>query len=616
MRKSFLDVGRVNSEKLFAGRFVLLLTVLSILSLLLITRLYYLQVISYEHFDTLSETNRIKYIPTPPRRGIIYDRNNIVLADNSPLYSIEINLQEAKDIRKIIESVNEVISLTAKEIKIFHKKKLKYSHHTSIILKSNLTDSEIAKVLAIRYKHDGLDVTASLLREYPYKKITSHVLGHIGYIDKRDLSILNKKKYQNSKYIGKTGIEKYYEKQLHGSPGYKHVEINARGRQIRDIDEKPAIPGKDIYLTIDIELQEYMYSRLGGYTGSSVAINPKNGEILGIISVPAVDPNQKLWKLEIDQEQASKLKSPMFNRATHGLYSPGSTIKPIMALNGLHRNIVSSSQEFYAGPFFQLPNNSRRFRDWKPKGHGVVNLEKSIIQSCDVYFYMLANNLGIEKISSFLKYFSFGSKTGIDMPYESKGVLPTNNWKLKNIGTNWTDGDTVITGIGQGYFLTTPLQLAYAASIIANKGSIVIPKMNKNSTPIKRNEILEKEDFLKNTISSEDWDTISNAMYKVVNQKNGTAYWTTRNKKNNISGKTGTVQVYELSQETDVRSKENMPDHLKDHSLYIGFAPRENPTIVIATVIENVGGGSKYAAPISNDIINYYLDKIREKTDE
>ena len=616
MRKSFLDVGRVNSENLFVKRFILLLTVLSILFLLLIIRLYYLQVINYDHFDTLSETNRIKYIPTPPRRGIIYDRNNVVLADNAPLYSIEVNLKEAKDIKKIIDSVNAEISLTTKEIKVFHKKKLKYSHHNSIILKSNLTESEIAKVLAIRYKHDGLDVSASLLREYPHKQIATHVLGHIGYIDKRELSRLDKKKYQNSKYIGKTGIEKYYENQLHGTPGYKHVEINARGRQVRDIDEKSAIPGKDIYLTIDIELQKYMYSRLQGYTGSSVAINPKNGEILGMISTPALDPNQKLWKLDINQEQAAKLKSPMFNRAIHGRYSPGSTIKPIMALNGLHRNIVSSAQEFYAGPYFQLPNNSRRFRDWKPKGHGIVDLEKSIIQSCDVYFYMLANNLGIDKISSFLQYFSFGDKTGLDMPYESRGVLPTNDWKLKNKGTNWTDGDTVITGIGQGYFLATPMQLAYAASIIANKGLIVIPKLNKNSKPIKSNEILEKEDFLTNTISLEDWDTISNAMYKVVNQKNGTAYWTTKNKKNNISGKTGTVQVFELSQDTDVRSKENIPDHLKDHSLYIGFAPRENPEIVIATVIENVGSGSKYAAPISNDIINYYLDKIREKTDE
>ena len=616
MRKSFLDVGRVNSERLFDRRFILLLIALSILSLLLITRLYYLQVISYEHFDTLSKTNHIKYIPTPPRRGIIYDRNNIVLADNLPLYSIEINLNEVKDIKKILDSINKEISLTAKEIKIFHKKKLKYSHHNSIILKSNLTEPEIAKVLAIQYKHDGLDVSASLLREYPYKKITSHVLGHIGYIDKRDLSKLDKKKYKNSKYTGKTGIEKYYENKLHGIPGYKHVEINARGRQVRDIDEKSAIPGKDIYLTIDIELQRYMYSRLQGYTGSSVAINPKNGEILAMISAPAVDPNQKLWKLDLDQEQATKLKSPMFNRATHGLYSPGSTIKPVMALNGLHRNIVSTSQEFYAGPFFQLPNNSRRFRDWKPKGHGIVDLEKSIIQSCDVYFYMLANNLGIDKISSFLKYFSFGGKTGLDMPYESPGVLPTKKWKLKNIGTNWTDGDTVITGIGQGYFLTTPIQLAYATSIIANKGTIVIPKLNKNSKPIKSKEILAKEDFLKNIINLKDWDTITNAMYKVVNQQNGTAYWTTKNKKNNISGKTGTVQVYELSQETDIRSQENMPDHLKDHSLYIGFAPKENPTIVIATVIENVGSGSKYAAPISNDIINYYLDKIREKNDE
>ena len=613
MRKSFLDLNRVNSENLFSRRFILLLIILSILSLLLITRLYYLQVISYEHFDTLSETNRIKYIPTPPRRGIIYDRNNLVLADNAALYSIEINIKEAKDIKKIIDAVNIEIGLTTSEIKIFYKQKLKYSHYNSIILKSNLTEPEIAKVLAIRYKHDGLDVTASLLREYPYKKISSHVLGRIGYIDKKDLARLDKKKYKSSKYIGKTGIEKYYENHLHGTPGYKHVEINARGRQLRDIDEKPPIPGKDLYLTIDIELQKYMYSRLLGYTGSSVAINPKNGEILAMVSAPALDPNQKLWKLDVDQEQALIIKSPMFNRATHGLYSPGSTIKPIMALNGLHENIINASQEFYAGPFFQLPNNSRRFRDWKPKGHGIVDLEKSIVQSCDVYFYMLANNLGIDKISSFLKYFSFGDKTGLDMPYESSGVLPSNNWKLKNIGTNWTDGDTVITGIGQGYFLATPIQLAYAASIIANKGSIVIPRLNKNSKPIKSKELLKKENFLKNTISPEYWEIIADAMYKVVNQKNGTAYWTTKNKSNNISGKTGTVQVYELSQETDIRSSENIPDHLKDHSLYIGFAPRKNPEIVIATVIENIGGGSKYAAPISNEIINYYLDKLREK---
>ena len=613
MRKSFLDLNRVNSENLFSRRFILLLIILSILSLLLITRLYYLQVISYEHFDTLSETNRIKYIPTPPRRGIIYDRNNLVLADNAALYSIEINIKEAKDIKKIIDAVNIEIGLTTSEIKIFYKKKLKYSHYNSIILKSNLTEPEMAKVLAIRYKHDGLDVTASLLREYPYKKISSHVLGRIGYIDKKDLARLDKKKYKSSKYIGKTGIEKYYENHLHGTPGYKHVEINARGRQLRDIDEKPPIPGKDLYLTIDIELQKYMYSRLLGYTGSSVAINPKNGEILAMVSAPALDPNQKLWKLDVDQEQALIIKSPMFNRATHGLYSPGSTIKPIMALNGLHENIINASQEFYAGPFFQLPNNSRRFRDWKPEGHGIVDLEKSIVQSCDVYFYMLANNLGIDKISSFLKYFSFGDKTGLDMPYESSGVLPSNNWKLKNIGTNWTDGDTVITGIGQGYFLATPIQLAYAASIIANKGSIVIPRLNKNSKPIKSKELLKKENFLKNTISPEYWEIIADAMYKVVNQKNGTAYWTTKNKSNNISGKTGTVQVYELSQETDIRSSENIPDHLKDHSLYIGFAPRKNPEIVIATVIENIGGGSKYAAPISNEIINYYLDKLREK---
>ena len=613
MKRSFLDFSRINSERLFHHRFNILLIILSALTILLITRLYFLQVISYNHFETLSETNRIKYIQTPPRRGIIYDRNNIVLADNSSLYSIEINIKESKDVKKIINTISEQISLTKKEIKLFYEKKLKYSHYNTITLKNNLTEEEVAKVLSIRYMHDGLDVVAKLLREYPYKEITHHVVGHVGLIDRKDLQTLDKKMYKNSNYIGKTGVEKYYEKKLYGLPGFRHVEINARGRQVRDLDAKAATPGEDLYLTIDIKLQKYMYEKLNGFIGSSIAINPKNGEILGMVSVPAINPNNRLWKIEVPNIENKKLKSPLFNRSINGLYSPGSTIKPIIALNGIKNNIINPLEEYYAGPFFQLPNSSRRFRDWKPKGHGMVNLEKSIIQSCDVYFYMLANKLGIDEISSFFKYFSFGSKTGIDMPYESVGVLPSKEWKQKNIGNKWTKGDTVITGIGQGYFLTTPIQLAYATSIIANKGSISIPRLNKELEISKPKKILQKEDFLKNNIEEEDWEIITDAMFKVVNQKNGTAYWATKNKKNNISGKTGTVQVYGLSQNTDERHEENIPDHLKDHSLYIGFAPKEDPEIVVVTVIENVGSGSKYAAPISNKIINYYLENIRKR---
>jgi len=394
-------------------------------------------------------------------------------------------------------------------------------------------------------------------------------------------------------------------------PGYRHVEINAKGRELRDIEKKPAFPGDDIYLTIDINLQKYMYSLLSGYVGSSIAMNPKNGEILGMISTPAIDPNRKLWKYEIDQDEIKKLNSPLFNRSINGLYSPGSTIKPIVALSGMHHGVINSLDEYYAGPFFQLPTSSRRFRDWKPEGHGMVDIKKSIIQSCDVYFYMVANKLGIEKLSSFYKYFSFGSKTGIDMPNESAGVLPSKEWKFKNIGYKWTDGDTVISGIGQGYFLTTPLQLVYAASIIANKGTISIPKLNINSKPKKNTEILKIEEFLKNNISLEDWNLINDAMFKVVNKKNGTAYWSTNNKKNNIAGKTGTVQVYEISQDDDRKDDKEIPDNLKDHSLYIGYAPADKPEIVVATIIENVGSGSKYAAPISNKIINYYLDNVR-----
>ena len=613
MKRSFLDFSRINAEKLFQNRFNILISILVILSLFLIIRLYFLQVVSFNHFDTLSKTNRIKYISTPPRRGIIYDRNNIVLADNASLYSIEINIKEAKNIKNIIEAVKKEIALSQKEINNFHKKRVKYSHYNSIILKSNLSEEEVAKILSIRYKFDGLDVTASLLRKYPFKEVTHHILGHVGYIDKKDLKSLDKKKYRNTQYIGKTGVEKFYENELYGKPGYKHVEINARGRQLRDLDIGYAEAGVDIHLTIDIELQKFMHQNLLEFSGSSIAMNPKNGEILGMVSLPSVDPNERLWKYGYDQAEIKKLKSPLFNRSINGLYSPGSTIKPLVALNSIKNNLIDPYQEIYAGPYFQLPDSPRRFRDWKPEGHGMVDLNKAIVQSCDVYFYNLANNLGIKNMSSFFKNFSFGSKTGIDMPFESSGVLPSDEWKKKNVGYKWTDGDTVITGIGQGYFLATPLQLAYATSIIANRGLISIPKLNKDIQKEKNKKILEKEEFFKNNLKPEDWEIITNAMFDVVNKQNGTAFWSIRDKKNKIAGKTGTVQVYSLSQETDERDDENIPDHLKDHSLYVAFAPIDEPQIVIATVVENVGSGSKFAAPISNKIINYYLDKVKER---
>ena len=613
MKRSFLDFSRINAEKLFQNRFNILISILVILSLFLIIRLYFLQVVSFNHFDTLSKTNRIKYISTPPRRGIIYDRNNIVLADNASLYSIEINIKEAKNIKNIIEAVKKEIALSQKEINNFHKKRVKYSHYNSIILKSNLSEEEVAKILSIRYKFDGLDVTASLLRKYPFKEVTHHILGHVGYIDKKDLKSLDKKKYRNTQYIGKTGVEKFYENELYGKPGYKHVEINARGRQLRDLDIGYAEAGEDIHLTIDIELQKFMYQNLLEFSGSSIAMNPKNGEILGMVSLPSVDPNERLWKYGYEQAEIKKLKSPLFNRSINGLYSPGSTIKPLVALNSIKNNLIDPYQEIYAGPYFQLPDSPRRFRDWKPEGHGMVDLNKAIVQSCDVYFYNLANNLGIKNMSSFFRNFSFGSKTGIDMPFESSGVLPSDEWKKKNVGYKWTDGDTVITGIGQGYFLATPLQLAYATSIIANRGLISIPKLNKDIQKEKNKKILEKEEFFKNNLKPEDWEIITNAMFDVVNKQNGTAFWSIRDKKNKIAGKTGTVQVYSLSQETDERDDENIPDHLKDHSLYVAFAPIDEPQIVIATVIENVGSGSKFAAPISNKIINYYLNKVKER---
>ena len=310
MRKSFLEFSRLNTEKLFQNRFNILIILLIILSSLLIARLYFLQVVSFNHFDTLSKTNRIKFISTPQGRGIIYDRNNTVLADNASLYSIEINIEKKRNLPKIIDAIKKEIGLSKEEIENFYEKKYKYSHYNSIVLKSNLNEEEVAKILSIRYKYDGLDVTASLLRKYPYKEITHHVLGHVGYIDKKDLSSLDKKKYRNMQYIGKTGVEKFYENELYGNPGYKHVEINARGRQLRDLDIGYAEPGEDIHLTIDIELQKFMFDALSKYSGSSVALNPKTGEILGMVSLPSIDPNDRLWKYGFEQEELKKLKSP------------------------------------------------------------------------------------------------------------------------------------------------------------------------------------------------------------------------------------------------------------------------------------------------------------------
>ena len=613
MKKSFLNFNSQKNKNLFHDRISFLLKIFIFISLFLVIYIFYIQIFKNQYYYNLSLKNSLKYTQLNPRRGDIYDRNGVLLASTLPTHSLELD-REIADInkKKILESIKKEINFTEIDIKNFDNKKNLNIYQNAIILKSDLSEEEVAKVLSINHLYGGLNLISNLTRRfYHYGEITSHVIGNLGRIDEKDLKNIDIRKYRNAKYIGKTGAERYYEEYLYGKPGLKKVEVDVSGKEVKVISELPPIAGNDLFLTIDIRLQKFMYDQLNGYTGASVALDPRNGDILAMISAPAVNYNHVSHKSGEEKIIESKklLSNPLFNRALNGLYSPGSTIKPIMALNGLYFNIIDSSTKIYAGSFFKLPGSSRRFRDWKPEGHGIVDVEKSIIQSCDVFFYNIAYKLGIEKISSFFKYFSFGEKLGIDVFSESEGIFPSKAWKRKKFGTNWNHGETVITGIGQGYFLATPMQLAYSTSIIANRGKILIPRLKKNTIQTKNKSTLKKENFLKNKINPEHWKLIVDSMFKVVNQQNGTAYWSTNNRNNNISGKTGTVQVYTLSQKNDKRDN-NVAKHLRDHSLYIAFAPKENPEIVIATVIENVGSGSKYAAPISNTIINYYFDEI------
>lgn len=611
MRKSsssYSNSRNQHTQVNFHHRFMFLLVIFGLFISVIFGLLYYYQIYEHKHYNTLSETNRIKYITTLPTRGNIYDRNGKLLANNLPMYSLDINIEDVKNSDQLISLLKKHIKISNKEIEKFNDRKKK-SKAKIVTLKNHLTDSEVAELLAVRHNYSGFQISGSLLRNYNYSKEMSHVLGTVGYVDESDIENYKGDKYQNAKFVGKTGLEKFYNDPLYGNPGFEIVEVDVKGRHLRRIDQKKALVGDDLSITIDANLQSFAYEEMKNYKGAIVALNPKNGEILTLLSMPAFPSNSILWKNKDIEKNEDISSSPLFNRATNGLYSPASTIKPLLGLLSLQEK-KNPYRMMYAGPHFSLPNSERKYRDWKKEGHGYVDLNRAIVQSCDVYFYQLAYDIGIDKISNFLQQFFIGQKTGVDMPTEASGINPSKEWKMKNIGYSWTHGETVITGIGQGYMLTTPLQMAFFTSIIANKGEVNRPSLilNKKVNNESLSEMINTSGLLES-----DWDYIIDSMYDVVNEQNGTAYWSIRNKKNNIAGKTGTVQVYELPQDIDRDDIEDVPVNLKDHSLFVGFAPVDNPEIVVAAVVENVGGGSKYAAPIAMKIINKYF-KLNAET--
>lgn len=577
--------------------------------LLLVGRMVQLQLVDHDHFTTLSRDNRVKVVPLPPTRGLIYDRNGVLLAQNRPAYSLEITPEQVDDVDALLDQLGAVIDISDDDLERFWKLKQRKRRFDSVPIRVNLTPDEAAQFAVHHHRFPGVDIKAQLLRHYPHDVKTTHVLGYVGRISQQDLDRIDASNYAGTSHIGKNGVEKTYESALHGSVGFEQIEINAAGRRVRTLEQTPPEPGFDVHLHIDIGLQEVAIEAFGDYNGAVVAMDPKTGGVLAFVSQPGYDPN--LFVEGISTRNYKDLQDnedrPLYNRALRGQYPPGSTIKQFMGLAGLERGAVQYDTSVYCPGFFRLPGNSHRYRDWKKTGHGPMDLDAAIVQSCDVYFYKLAYDLGIDTIHDYLGQFGFGKRTDIDLAGESTGLLPSRDWKRRSRRQPWYPGETLIVGIGQGYFLATPLQLAAATATIANNGTFYTPRVvdflrardSEEITPIPASSTPIPK------TRQQNWEDVRNAMANVVESARGTAK-RIRTESYRIAGKTGTAQVFTVAQDEEY-DEETVAEKLRDHALFVAYAPIEDPQIAIAVIVENGGHGGSTAAPIARKIMDAYL---------
>ncbi len=596
--------------QLFTGRVIAAGIGVTVLFLVIIARMIYLQVFSHEHFTTLSQNNRVNIVPVVPTRGLIFDRNGNVLAENTPSFSLDLIPEKIKDIDATIESLKEVIELSEDEITRFHETRQRRSAFKTVPLKFRLNEQEVARFSVRQHQFPGVDIHARLMRHYPYGKSAVHALGYVGRISEEDAKIVDAANYRGSTHMGKTGIERYYEDILHGTVGHKKIETNARGRVLRVLEEQPSVPGKNIYLTIDIELQRIAEKALGDHRGAVVAIQPQTGNILALVSMPGFDPNLFVNGIDIKSYRAlsTSMDRPLFNRAIKGRYPPGSTLKPFTGLAGLEYGDVVQETNIFCKGWFQLKNDDHRYRDWKKTGHGSMTLLGAIRESCDVYFYTLSLKMGIDKMSQFNDQFGFGKKTGIDILGETSGINPSREWKRRVKHQRWYPGETLITGIGQGFNVTSPIQLAVATATLANYGLHMRPHLALALQESESDGMEYIEPELINLVPIEDkknWDYMVKSMAQVVEGRRGSAR-TIRSKDYRIAGKTGTAQVFSIKQGEEY-DKENVADHLRDHALFIAFAPIDDPKIAIAVIVEHGESGGQVAAPVARKVMDAYL---------
>lgn len=584
-----------------------------LLFLILLSRFVYLQVVQHEHYQTLAEQNRISIVPIVPNRGLILDRNGIPLAHNYTAFTLEIIPSKINNLEQTITELSSLMEITAKDRKRFKKLLDESRNFESLPIRTRLNDVEIARFAANRYRFAGVEIKARLFRHYPQGEITSHAVGYIGRINDADLARLKENgvlaNYRGTNHVGRAGLEQSYESELHGTTGFEEVETDSGGRAVRTLSRTPPTSGNNLTLHLDLKLQQVAEQAFGNFRGAVIAIEPKTGGVLAYLSKPGFDTN--LFVDGIDSQNwdllNNSLDKPLVNRVMHGQYPPGSTIKPFMALAGLELNKRTPSYSISDPGFFTLPGSSHRYRDWKVGGHGAVDLHKSVVISCDTYYYGLAVDLGIDNIFSFLSHFGFGKKTGIDIEGERSGLLPSQAWKMKRFKQKWFVGDTVSVGIGQGYYLATPLQLAVSTATLANQGAQMQPQLVRQIQNAKSGIItpLAPNTISKLPIKPENLQIVMNAMVDVT-RPGGTAARAAAGAPYAIAGKTGTAQVVAIKQgEKYVESR--VAERHRDHALFVAYAPADDPKIALAILVENGGHGGTTAAPIARALFDYYL---------
>ncbi|MDH5183432.1 MAG: penicillin-binding protein 2 [Gammaproteobacteria bacterium] len=597
---------------IFTNRAVLAIIFISLLLIGLVTRLIYLQVIGHEHYTTLSDKNRVNRISIPPIRGMIFDRNGVVMAKNVPTFSLELIPERIPNLKQTLNEIQQLVTITDADIKRFNKEVRKRKRFNNIPLRFRLNEEEVAKLAVNLHRFQGVEIASRLSRNYPLGPLAVHVLGYVGRISERDLQTIDTSNYRGSTHIGKTGIERTYEDTLHGRIGYQDIEANAVGRTLRVLERTSPKTGSNLYLNIDSALQRVAEKALGTENGALVAIDVETGGILSMVSMPTYDPN--LFINGIDSDSYNTLSKsttqPLFNRAIQGQYPPGSTVKPFVGMAGLETGHAQPGKPiFCAGWYLSEGEHKRRYRDWKRDGHGLTSLSKAITESCDVYFYDLAYNMGIDDLSVFMQQFGFGSRTGIDMLGEMPGLIPTREWKKKIHNVRWFPGETILTGIGQGYSLTTPLQLASATATLANGGRRIQPRLVGIIEDANNGEQELLQPKLQHQIAlseTHNWAYIKEAMVNVVHGSTGSARGSGWGLKYKMAGKTGTAQVFGIK-EDEVYNAEELEKRLRDHALFIAYAPAEKPRIAVAVIVENGGGGGSVAAPIARKVIDHYM---------